>query len=300
MYVNKITHGFTPGFIFSACNVLLLIMLFSSKVKANLTWTLDLDNFLAESSNVLHNGTHGNDIVYVGGVEMSNNQTLLYGVDITGSEVPDIQSQLAAGVQAIRDSTADEIKAYSYHFSNGHLSTRKFRRTPDPEEKKDGKLTVVVKCGAHQVGTAITQFVSEIVSATVQQWIGSILNGDKGGTECMERTEIIPIGSNWARAAGCINLATCATHGKKCDSTISDSSLEAGTQWANNAIDNYPYRDSWKVGFSHGGSWHLCIRIANKSYYLTYEKARKVVSAMGCPKGFCDGGAFTRLPHDEL
>lgn len=280
----------------------MLIILFSSKVyAAKLTWTLDLDEYLAESSNVVDNGTHGIDIVYIGGVEFSHtNQSSLYGVDVSGTEVSAIYTQLAAGIQAIHDSAADtDIRTYSYHSSNGHLSTRKLRRPPDPESHNDDRLIVVVKYGARQVGTAITQFLSEVISATVQQWIGIIIDSDNCGTKYMEKGEIIPMGKNWTHAAGYI-LATCATHGNKCHNSISNSLLEFGMQWANNAIGNHPYQDSWKVGFSHGGTWHLCIRVANKSYYLTYAKARKQVNSMRCPKGFHDGGSFNRLQHDEL
>lgn len=87
----KITHGFNC--IFSTCNVFFLIVLFL-RVNAEFTWTFDLENFLQESSNVLHNGTHGKDIVHIGGVD-SHDQSLLYGIDITGTAVPEIQPQLA-------------------------------------------------------------------------------------------------------------------------------------------------------------------------------------------------------------
>lgn len=272
----KITHGFNC--IFSTRNVFFLIVLFL-RVNAEFTWILNLENFLQESSNVLHNGTHGKDIVYIGGVD-SHDQSLLYGIDITGTAVPDIQPQLAAGVQAIRDSTAEQIKAYSYHFSNGHLSTRTFRRAPDPYEMK-GKFTAVVNYGALQVGT---RFVSEI-----EKWIRTL-----NGTEFMQRSEIIPIGSTWDSATRFVELET---YGKW--DSISQSLLEVGTHWANNAIDNHAFQDSYQVAFSRG-SWHLCITIANKSYYLTSEETRRATNSI-IPQGILrDGGAPVRWAHDEL
>ena len=249
-------------------------LIFFTKVYADFFFFFFLDYFLRYSTNVLHNGTHGIDIVYVGGVELNNTypESLLYGIDLTGTEVSAISTQLAAGVQAVHDSTnASTIKSYSYHFCNGHLSTVKVRRNPGSKFYRD-QLTVVTKYGQHKTATQVLSE-TEVISA---QWI-------KSNTKCVKKEEIIPIG-NWDLAAGYISFKGCAD-------SISDSLLELGTKYANRAIGNLPNQDTWKADFSHG-SWNVCMKIANKLYYLLYD-FRNAVNSTG--KDF-------KVPyrHDEL
>lgn len=266
------------------------------KAFIDFAWAINIDYLLEDSKNVLHDGKHGNNIVYVGG-SVRDRQPILFGIDITGAKIRDIRPQLMAGRRAIEDSHLDvQVVELTNHFSNGHLSNEVFRRTLGLDT-----LNVILKYGTHKLGTAITEVASEIISAVEWHWINNTTYGEEDERDDRRRSKILPIGRNWTSAAGIINLEECTTYLQKMNRTITASRLEFATQWATKAVEHYPYRNTWQIGILHERcSWHLCIRIANKSYYLTYEDTKKVALSVECPKGICDNTFITVFRHDEL
>lgn len=147
----------------------------------------------------------------------------------------------------------------------------------------------------------MVESIGAIASNIVTDLIEKHWSAVKGGSrkECVEYGSLLPIGHKWELASAYAYIATCST-GKDCDTTMTNALMNWGFNWADNAIDSYGDREDWKIGFSHSGNWHLCIRITRKRVYTTYAATVNAAKALGCPKGYCDGSSMNTLPHDEL
>lgn len=67
-------------------------------------------------------------------------------------------------------------------------------RAPDPATHIGSELKVIIKYGTHQVSTSITQFVSEVVSVLVGQWIDEKIGGIVAKAEYGSEGMVIPMG----------------------------------------------------------------------------------------------------------
>lgn len=285
-------------------NIILIILLILKGVVGSFNWVSDFESLQEDIGNNFTDLING-DVITVGR-QLINNELIYFQVEVGG--ISQLDNYLA--IKAAHSATIKHLHGVGYVDSlffkgngqyvgdNATRSQAKRENTPDLESFTKKSLHVVVKYGQHQVGSAITQFISDLVSTPIEKWI--VLGGVGANSEYGSAGMLLPMGKSWQNAKAYIAIETCRTGGKSCKTTALEDLIRAGAYWANNAIDAHPERDTYKVGFSHSGYWHMCIRYAVKDYYKDYDSCKLAANEPGCPKGYCDNGQFEKFDHDEL
>lgn len=295
-----------PSTLSEMFNIILITLLILKGVMGSFNWVSDFESLQEDIGNNFTDLING-DVITVGR-QLLNNELIYFQVAVDGTS--QLDNYLA--IKAAHSATIKHLHGVGYvdslffkgngQYVGDNATRNKAKRedTPDPESFTKKSLHVVVKYGQHQVGSAITQFISDLVSTPIEKWIGELVLGVGANSECGSAGMLIPMGKSWQNAKAYVAIETCRTGGKSCKTTALEDLIRAGAYWANNAIDSHPKRDTYKVGFSHSGYWHMCIRYAVKDYYKDYESCKSAAKEMGCPKGYCDNGQFEKFDHDEL
>lgn len=210
-----------------------------------------------------------------------------------------IKEQLEMGIDALTElySTERQVELQSHYVNNWLSREGEDRKRSDTEDStKMGKIKVVIKKGAKQLGTSILSIATNVASGLVQTEMSGFLDGKNKGTECLQVMSPIPIGKGWKSSGGTGLVATCAVGSKKCYTKAAEEQLNQALAWADKAINKQQHSDEFLIGFSNSGAWHLCLRIVQNFPFHDYAGAKTYLHQMQCPKGYCDGGAFDNLP----
>ncbi|KAG2736701.1 hypothetical protein G9P44_000791 [Scheffersomyces stipitis] len=196
------------------------------------------------------------EIYTVGYASYSDNSMTLYQIETNSNSTDEIKEQIICGINAVHSKHSEiSVDKLHYIYHNSHLLQNRFRRRePYQESHEEGVLTVVLSYGSEEIGSAIKSIGSDVSFLTDPLNV----NCAHGGAECPGNTRIVGFGGTCADAVGTVNIAS---YVDSSNTTVAQSKLNEGAEWADHVIENNQSVGSWKVGFNDSGLWNLIIRI---------------------------------------
>lgn len=188
------------------------------------------------------------------GEYMNTSRSTTYYVEVSNEiEVGlSYRRQLQSALDGLTDTypTVRTMILTAHHGNNG-LQRRLTKRA---SSHKLGHLTATLKYGANESIGAITDFVLGSASNLMNGRLSDVIYGDKGSAECIEVTEVLPIGRTWYWGGVTGIFGSWLTNGNKCNTKASESQIQQVASWVDSTIDKYPYHRDYTIRLSNEGA----------------------------------------------